>query len=343
MYAKHRQRTQHLRVAHFQRKRSKTHFSVEGYFARVRECMESNINVTLHTAPFYSRGFFRRLGNVAWSLIHQADINHITGDITYLGIFLRKSRTVLTILDCQVLDRLQGWRRWIVVYLWFKIPVLRSQIVTVISAETKTKLLEFARVDESKIRIVPVSVSALYTPYPKPFETNLPRILQVGTKANKNIPRLLEALAGIPAQLTIIGPIDRALQANIDRLQIDVKNFVGLSDAELAEQYRAADLLAFVSTCEGFGMPIVEAQFVERPVLTSNCSSMPEVAGEGACLVDPFNVQSIRSGLRRIIDDGEYRERLIENGRINRDRFSKEQIAKQFAEIYLSLNGTYQG
>jgi glycosyltransferase involved in cell wall biosynthesis len=81
-------------------------------------------------------------------------------------------------------------------------------------------------------------------------------------------------------------------------------------------------------------MPIIEAQWVERPVVTSNCSSMPEVAGAAACLVDPFDVGSIRAGILRVINDEPYRERLIELGRENRERFSLAQVAHQYGALY---------
>jgi glycosyltransferase involved in cell wall biosynthesis len=86
-------------------------------------------------------------------------------------------------------------------------------------------------------------------------------------------------------------------------------------------------------------MPIIEAQWVERPVVTSNCSSMPEVAGDSACLVNPYDVKSIRCGLRRVIEDVAYRESLIERGRKNRERFSLNAVARQYLSLYEQLPG----
>ena len=85
-------------------------------------------------------------------------------------------------------------------------------------------------------------------------------------------------------------------------------------------------------------MPIIEANSVERAVLTSNVASMPEVAGDAACLIDPFDVESIREGLLKIIRDEEYRNRIIENGRKNRDRFSSESIAKMYYQLYEEIH-----
>jgi glycosyltransferase involved in cell wall biosynthesis len=84
-------------------------------------------------------------------------------------------------------------------------------------------------------------------------------------------------------------------------------------------------------------MPILEAQTVGRPVVTSNISSMPEVAGSAACLVDPYSVESIRAGVLRVIEDAEYRANLISAGFENTQRFKAETVARAYAELYAEL------
>ena len=81
-------------------------------------------------------------------------------------------------------------------------------------------------------------------------------------------------------------------------------------------------------------MRVVEAQAVGRAVVTSNCSSMPEVANEAACLVDPMQVGSIRVGIRKIIEDTEYREHLVTLGFNNANRYLLARTAKQYADLY---------
>ena len=81
-------------------------------------------------------------------------------------------------------------------------------------------------------------------------------------------------------------------------------------------------------------MPIIEAQATGRPVLTSNLGAMKEVAGDAACLVDPFDTDAIRAGLERIMADDSYRAQLIAAGFENVKRFTQERIAAQYAELY---------
>ncbi len=202
------------------------------------------------------------------------------------------------------------------------------------SNETKRQLLREIRYPPDRIHVIPVSVSERFRPYPKEFNADCPTILQVGTKTNKNVHRVVRALKGLSCRLDIVGPIDEELRQLLVECRVNYQSFCRLTDEELVLRYQLADVISFVSTHEGFGMPIVEAQWVERVCVTSNCSSMPEVAGCGACLVDPFDVMSIRAGFERVIADASFRESLIAAGRQNRERFDSSRIADEYLALY---------
>ncbi|MCB0583153.1 MAG: glycosyltransferase, partial [Phaeodactylibacter sp.] len=91
------------------------------------------------------------------------------------------------------------------------------------------------------------------------------------------------------------------------------------------------------SEYEGFGMPILEAQATGRPVITSNICSMPEVAGRGAALVNPYDPAAKRAAIEQIIRNAGYREELIQEGRENVKRFNLEKIAGQYLELYREI------
>jgi glycosyltransferase involved in cell wall biosynthesis len=323
-----------VKVVHIQRRPVPTQFSVEGYVERVRECVPSTIPIRHFEVPYFSRGVIGRIRNCLAARKNQADVNHVTGDIHYVACLLPRRKTVLTVLDCQILTRLTGWRRALVKLLWYTLPLRCVSRITVISEETKRQLLKEVTFAADRVHVIPVSVSERFKPSPRAFDHRNPRILQVGTKANKNVMRLVQALKGIPCTLDIVGPIDECLEKLLHETGVQYRAYGRLTDEELVQRYVEADVISFVSTYEGFGMPIVEAQCIERVCVTSNCSSMPEVAGNGACLVDPLDVASIREGFQRVMADEDYRTALIEAGRVNRMRFNAQTIADDFLRVY---------
>ena len=117
-----------------------------------------------------------------------------------------------------------------------------------------------------------------------------------------------------------------------------------VSDSALAALYRSATALVFPSLYEGFGLPILEAQSLGCPVITSSVSSMPEVAGSGAILVNPLDEGAIRNALLHL-HRPDIRERLIALGRRNRKRFSWERASKETWRLLLEVaqNGRSYG
>lgn len=327
-----------MKITLVQRRPFSEQFSVEGYFDRVASGLrELGEVVDQMILPRYSQGFFPRLQNVraVKPLRTSADVVHIAGDVHYVAMGSDPSKTVLTVLDCGTLFRLKGMRRLAFKYLWLDMPTRRCRDITVISNETKKQLLENVRgLESSKVHVIPVSISEKFQFEEKSFSDSNPRILQIGTKGNKNLERTFQALEGIPCTLSIVGSLSNEQIEVLQSLNLKYESRVGISEDDVLEEYRKCDIVTFASTIEGFGMPIVEGQLMGRPVITSKISSMPEVAGEGGCLVDPWDVSSIRHGFQRIIHDASYREELIRKGRINGNRFSAIEIAKQFLSVY---------
>ncbi len=330
-----------IRVLHIQRRPNSGQHSIEGYFERVRAHADGRVEMSAYTVPYLSSGFKNRWLNCRECNRLAADILHITGDIHYVAPFLKSKPRVLTIHDCHILHQLPWHKRLAVKLLWFTIPARFLDHITVNSNATKKQVLETIRFPADKVTVIPVSVSSTATSSNKPFNTTKPTILHIGTKANKNLPRLAEALHGVSCHLEIVGKLTSELTSILKQHKIEYTNFVNLTESELAERYSNCDLVSFVSTHEGFGMPIVEAQLAQKPCLTSNISSMPETAGKGALLVDPYNVSDIRQGVNRLVADTELRERIIQEGRDNCKRFSPLEISQAFATLYLELAEKY--
>lgn len=327
-----------MKVIHFHRRRRlNANFSIEGFYLNIRKELKNKIDIKFEEVPFLSNGIFRRLFNCIYAAFKQGDINHVTGDVNYLNIFLNKNKTIVTILDCGLLEHTNGLAHKFYKYFWFTLPVQKAKYIVAISEATKKEILRYVNCDPDKIKVIHVSVSTLFHKSDKEFNKEKPVILHIGTSPNKNLSRLIEAVNGIDCKLYIIGDPDESIIKKLKDYKIDYEIFVNLTEQELFDKYKACDILFFASTYEGFGMPIVEANIVGRPVLTANLYSMPEVAGDSALLVDPYKVDEIRDGIIKIINDDALKEDLIRKGLRNAKRFEVNLIALQYLNLYQEI------
>jgi glycosyltransferase involved in cell wall biosynthesis len=326
-----------VRVTHYHRKPHGDYFSIERLFDAIRAEFPLTIDCRPVVCRFVSRGVLRRLWNVVEAVVHQGQINHITGDIHYLAAFLHKSRTVLTICDCGILRRESGVRRWLHKLLWYEMPMRRSSVVVAISEFTRNEIRELVPSFAGKVVVIPVPLVGAFVPHAKAFNDQEPVVLHIGTAANKNIERTAQALQGIRCRMEIVGELNAEQKQALAKFGINYSSSSHLTDAEIVEKYRAADIVEFCSTYEGFGMPIVEANATGRPVVTSFIEPMASVAGGAACLVDPCDPISIRSGILRVMEDRHYREELVRLGFENVSRFRTETVAQSYVAVYREL------
>jgi len=326
-----------LRVILYQRCQQGANFSIERLFSEIGRKFSKEIDAVVAISRYPSKGFFPRLYNMVEAVFKQGDVNHVTGDVHFLTILLRKKRTLLTIHDLVTVHRLRGWQKAIFIFFWYWLPIKRCSMTTVISEFTRQDLIRHIKINPSKVRVVYDCISADFKFDQKTFNSVKPVILQVGTKENKNIIRVVQALKGILCHFRVIGKLNEKQTAILERYKIDYSSVFNISDSQIVEEYRRCDMLVFASTFEGFGMPIIEAQATGRPVVTSNVCSMPEVAGGAACLVNPYDVQDIKCGLIKVMTDRDYRNMLISKGYSNSRNFKPEYIARQYEQIYKEI------
>lgn len=254
-------------------------------------------------------------------------------------------------------------------YLGFmqKFQLKSATKLIAVSKATKEDLIKRIGIEPEKIEVVYEGFNYKLFKRVKSdtkFNSLKPYFLFVGTvQPRKNLARLIEAFARycgllgvLPRAVSPGSPLDSRpsdplatlnllivggkgwLSDDIYKLPklLGIENrvkFLGhVPDEDLPALYSGAEALLFPSLFEGFGLPILEAQACECPVLTSNVSSMPEVAGKGAIFVNPYDIDDIVKGIRKI-EDGRLRMEIVKAGLENIKRFSWEKAAKETLEV----------
>ena len=135
-------------------------------------------------------------------------------------------------------------------------------------------------------------------------------------------------------ELTLIGELSNEIIQELIKNKINYKNLVSINKRKLIKEYIDSDMLLFPSSYEGFGVPILEAQSVGRPVITSKFQPMRNVAGNAAIFVNPVKISEISKAVKVIINNQKLRKSLIQKGFNNIKRFKKEIILKEHLKVY---------
>lgn len=320
----------------FVERNRKAGFSIKKVFAPIIEGMN---NVSQIELPCYRAGLKDLCKNTLFVFKHRNKdgINHITGDTHYVLFALIGLKTILTIHDTINYDQFVGIKKFIAKYLWYVFPVMIAKRVVCISNETRGRVISLTKCNPQKISVIYNPIDELFSFSEYHFNEKKPVILHIGTRSNKNLLRVIAALENIKCTLRIVGILSDEQKEALYKYKVEFTNVYNITDEQVREEYANCDIVSFPSIFEGFGMPIIEANMVGRPVLTSNIEPMIEVAGNAALLVNPYSIEAIRQGFISIISNELMRNSLIQNGQKNIKRFSADIIIDQYKKLYESI------
>lgn len=328
-----------IRVLWIDRARGKF-YSIEQLFSGIQRCLPIWVCIVRRTVPRSGASLKAIFGNIVWTLRRKhCDLVHVTGDIHYAVLGVWTGPVVLTIHDVRFVDEARGWRRYLFLWFWLYLPCLRADCVTVISESTKEKVESLCPIVKRKTRVVENCVGSLFRAKTKPWPQGPVTLLHIGTTANKNLARVVQACSGLAVRLHIVGELSKEQRDHLARSGVEYLAFDQLSEKQVVDAYEACDIVIFVSTYEGFGLPIIEGQTVGRPVITSDIAPMREIAGGAAILVDPYRVEAIRTGLMALVGNASLRERLVEDGFRNVLKYSASETARKYADVYREVLG----
>jgi len=231
-----------------------------------------------------------------------------------------------------------------------------AHAVLVYSESTKRDIMRLLEVDSAKITVAPMAADDGFAPLPRDrairevearYGLKQPYILAVGTlEPRKNIAALFRAFAqladDVPHTLALAGGEgwkSAALLSLAEKLGISgrVMRAGFVPHSRLPALYCAADVLAFPSWYEGFGLPVLEALTCGCPVVAANNSAIPEVAGDAAIYVDADDVDGLAGGIRRVLEDTALRETMVTKGKERARRFSWDDCADATLATYAKV------
>ncbi len=304
------------------------------------------------------------LARIAWEqsalavASHRLDLLH---GAVYAAPLLAACPTVITVHDLTFVQQAEALKRFNRIYLRLitRWSAQRARRIVTVSEFTRRQLLDWLSLPPERVVAIANGVGAEFCPAPPAsvaafrLQHGLPErfILFVGTlEPRKNVLRLLQAFersrrgGHLPADVCLViagskGWYYEQVFAEAARLmaadagvRILLPGFVPA--AELPWWYRAASVFVYPSFYEGFGLPVLEAMASGTAVITSNTSSLPEVAGDAAILVDPTDVAALAEALALVINDDALRARLGEAGVRQAARFSWQRCAEETVAVY---------
>ena len=234
-----------------------------------------------------------------------------------------------------------------------------AKVIT-ISDFTRHEVLNRVSIAPERVETVPLAADPAYYPRPQTacarlrrrLEIPHPYFLVVGTiEARKNLERLITAYASLPRRdrphLVFAGgrgyQYERVLEAvQAYRVEDQVRFLGHVDDADLPLLYSGAFCLLYPSRYEGFGLPILEAMACGCPVITSNCGSMAEVAGDAAVLVDPLSTESLAAGIAALMEQPALRDDLVAKGFARARQFSWRTTAEKTLAVYRQVAAATQ-
>jgi glycosyltransferase involved in cell wall biosynthesis len=275
----------------------------------------------------------------------------------------RQTRTILTVHDLSFARVPESASPKLRAYLDVVVPrsIARADHVIADSQATKDDIIALYNTPAAKITVLLSGVDPRFQHVADPqMQQHMrdkygidsrPFVLSVGTvQPRKNYSRLIESLSALRArgydvQLVVAGGkgwLEDEMYQTITRLGMaeHVRLIGYVNDEDLPALYSAATCIAYPSLYEGFGFPILEGMACHTPVVTANVSSLPEVAGDAAIMVDPLDTDALTNALRRVLDDSNLRQDLIQRGAERVKQFTWANAATNLREIYQHVLST---
>lgn len=269
----------------------------------------------------------------------------------YNGPVFGTNKAIITVHDLMHLNFPDYFSLKNRVYYYFVVRriIRNSPLVFTVSNFTREEICKWAKVDKDKIVVLYNGLDRqFYHENVEPIVREKPYFFYVGNnKPHKNLVRLIRSfyLSGLQDRCDLL--LSCSITKEIEDIvaELDIQDSViflnGIEEEMLPRYYKGAIATTMVTLYEGFGLPIIESMAVGTPVITSNVTSMPEIAGDAAFLADPYSVDSIANGMKMVFEDADLRSDLSAKGLERAKDFSWDKTRQLFDEAVNKVIGSY--
>ncbi len=328
-----------MKVKFLTRKDNPKEQSIEKLFHYLREQFAlRSIHMDEMKNP-YGPGILNMFKSMLYFRKHAGqELVHVTGQIHFAVILLRSSKILITVHDLGLYRPLGWFRKWLFLVFWVYLPFWKAHRIIAISEKTRDEIIKVMPSVAHKVIVIPNCLTSQIEPIVSIKNNDMPRVLIVGTRSNKNVERSIRACANLGVRMHIVGELTQNQLAILLEMNILYDNYVSLSEYELKNIYESSDILLFPSLYEGFGLPILEAQAHNVLVITSNIEPMFSTAGSGAFFVNPLDESEIRQAIIRAVNISlEEKMKRLHLGKENVEAYKPATIADCYINVYKEL------
>lgn len=292
------------------------------------------MNIELIVLPYSGQKIIDIIRNIIFIRKIKASVFHFISTDAYLLPFV-KGRKIITYHDLGTINNSRNKLYRFVRRCLFIYPSKHfAHEITFVSKESECEYLKFVKPKSND------NFHVIYNPYDerlKYFETEANSkftILHIGTAERKNLVSTIKACKNLDIKLNIIGKLNAEQLQTLEDCGTEYDNFYDISYEEVIRYYANCDIVSFPSSYEGFGLPIIEANVMRKPIFVGDIPILHEVANDSALFVDPKDIGSVRNAIVSLKQNKELRDILIEKGLKNIIRFQQNTIKEQYEKLY---------
>ena len=279
----------------------------------------------------------KEISLITWFYSLGAKLIHISGDVYWFAILLFWKKITLTYHDIGHYKSLYGIKKRIYLFFWIVIPIVIAKKVTAVSKKTKDdleKLLGTLKLTKkfTRNKIIFIPNPLTITNHSLPFDKKN-YFLIIGTRPNKRIDLCIKAASKTKIPVVIIGELESKYFGLLKKYNVNYRNYQNVSEQDLCLFYKESFCLLFLSDHEGFGLPIIEAQFLGVPVISNNLDVLKSTGGDAVIYVDNYDVDQIKNAVIKL-KQNKFRTELIKRGIQNASKYDPSNISKYYLNLF---------